>query len=71
MYNYKSLNIKEVLFGHLKIPQKVNREYPLVVNDLFGGEILKTKVLGCWHYYNRINGFCYGITSTQYKAPCH
>jgi hypothetical protein len=28
----------------------------LVVNDIFGGEILKTKLSDGWHFYNRING---------------
>jgi hypothetical protein len=28
----------------------------LVVNDLFGGEILKTKTPEGWHYYNKIDG---------------
>jgi hypothetical protein len=28
----------------------------LVVNDIFGGEILKTKLADGWFFYNRING---------------
>ena len=41
----------------------------LVVSDLFGGEFLKTKVEDEWHYYNRINGIRYDLTSSQFKQP--
>lgn len=38
----------------------------LVVNDLFGGEILKTKCIGGWHFYNKLNGSCYDFTKEQF-----
>ena len=39
----------------------------LVIQDRFGGEILKTKLDdGGWHYYNRINGRRYDFTSDQF-----
>lgn len=28
----------------------------LMIHDIFGGEILKTKVKSGWHFYNRIDG---------------
>lgn len=30
----------------------------LVIQDRYGGSILKTKVGGSWHFYNSINGAC-------------
>lgn len=39
----------------------------LVINDLFGGEILKTEVEGQWHFYNQINGKRYDFTSKQFN----
>jgi hypothetical protein len=41
----------------------------LVVNDLFGGEILKTRVSEGWHFYNRINGERYDLTESQFSEP--
>ncbi len=43
-----------------------------VVQDIFGGEILKTP----WneqtdHYYNRIEGKVYDLTDDQFDAPVH
>jgi len=40
----------------------------LVINDLFGGNILKTEVEGQWHFYNRIDGECYDFTSKQFNS---
>ncbi|MFC4544839.1 hypothetical protein ACFO25_00530 [Paenactinomyces guangxiensis] len=39
----------------------------LVVNDLFGGEILKTPLPEGWHFYNRIHGQVYDFTASQFK----
>lgn len=39
----------------------------LVVNDLFGGEILKTEVDGQWHFYNLIDEKRYDFTSKQFN----
>ncbi|MFC7686458.1 hypothetical protein [Ureibacillus sp. GCM10028918] len=39
----------------------------LVVNDLLGGEILKTKLPDGWHFYNFIDGIRYDFTSSQFK----
>jgi hypothetical protein len=41
----------------------------LVVQDLLGGEILKTKVAGAWHFYNRIDGRRWDLTVSQFSTP--
>ena len=41
----------------------------LVVQDLLGGEILKTKVGGDWHFYNRIDGRRWDLTVSQFPTP--
>ena len=38
----------------------------LVVQDLFGGEILKTQVPGGTHFYNRIGGARLDLTISQF-----
>ncbi|QLY81551.1 YunG family protein [Clostridium intestinale] len=38
----------------------------LVVNDFFGGDILKTKTSEGWHYYNRIGNKRYDFTDSQF-----
>ncbi|MCY7752492.1 hypothetical protein MOB25_03915 [Bacillus haynesii] len=39
----------------------------LVVNDVLGGEIRKTKLTEGWHFYNFINGKRYYLTVSQFK----
>ncbi|WP_033717952.1 YunG family protein [Bacillus cereus] len=39
----------------------------LVVQDLYGGEIKKTKVGGVWHFYNLIDGKVLDFTETQFN----
>lgn len=41
----------------------------LVVNDLLGGEILKTRLPEGWHFYNRIDGKRYDFTESQFDGP--
>ena len=41
----------------------------LVVNDLLGGKIVKTKLPDGWHFYNLIDGNRYDFTSSQFKKP--
>ena len=41
----------------------------LVAQDLFGGEILKTRVGAAWHFYNRIEGVRHDFTASQFAAP--
>lgn len=40
-----------------------------VIFDLFGGEILRTRLLEVWHYYNRIDGERCDLTDSQFTAP--
>lgn len=40
----------------------------LVVNDIFGGEILKTKANEFWHYYNQIDGVAIDFTQSQFES---
>ena len=40
-----------------------------VVFDLYGGEILRTKLGEFWHYYNGIEGVRYDLTDSQFTAP--
>ncbi|WP_163099199.1 YunG family protein [Peribacillus alkalitolerans] len=40
----------------------------LVINDLLGGEILKTQTPEGWHYYNKINGKRYDFTASQFTS---
>ncbi|MCY8024549.1 hypothetical protein MOC05_05180 [Bacillus sonorensis] len=39
----------------------------LVVHDILGGEIKKTKLPDGWHFYNFINGKRYDLTLSQFK----
>jgi hypothetical protein len=41
----------------------------LAINDLFGGEILKTLLPEGWHFYNRIDGQRYDFTDSQFDGP--
>lgn len=41
----------------------------VVIHDLFGGEILRTRLPEVWHYYNRINGQRVDFTDRQFSAP--
>lgn len=41
----------------------------LVIQDHFGGKLLKTKVDGQWHFYNEINGDVYDFTDSQFAEP--
>jgi hypothetical protein len=41
----------------------------LVVQDVLGGELLKTRVAGAWHFYNRIDGRRWDLTSSQFATP--
>jgi len=41
----------------------------LVVHDVFGGEILKTRVGPYWHFYNRIGETRWDLTVSQFEVP--
>jgi len=40
----------------------------LVINDLYGGEILKTELKEGWHFYNEINEKRYDFTESQFPS---
>ena len=40
-----------------------------VIFDLYGGEILRTRLPDIWHYYNRIDGVRLDLTDSQFSAP--
>ncbi|MEO1306668.1 MAG: hypothetical protein AAFV38_01720, partial [Pseudomonadota bacterium] len=40
-----------------------------LIHDLFGGEVLRTRMKGIWHYYNRINGVRMDLTDSQFTDP--
>jgi len=39
----------------------------LLINDIFGGEILKTRIGIDWHFYNRIGSIRYDFTRNQFS----
>lgn len=41
----------------------------LLVQDVLGGDILKTDVDGAWHFYNRIVGRRWDFTASQFEKP--
>ncbi|MBE9607435.1 hypothetical protein IAI18_21410 [Acetobacteraceae bacterium H6797] len=41
----------------------------LVVQDLSGGELLKTPVPGGWHFYNLIDEQRHDLTASQFDTP--
>lgn len=43
----------------------------LVVQDHFGGDIVKTRVGDAWHFYNVIDGERLDLTEEQFAAPIH
>lgn len=38
----------------------------LVVQDFFGGKLLKTRIGEAWHFYNEIEGSTYDFTAEQF-----
>ncbi len=43
----------------------------LLIQDVFGGKILKTRVNNQWHFYNRIEDQTVDLTSQQFSEPIH
>lgn len=41
----------------------------LVANDLFGGDIYKTRYGDVWHFYNVIDGHRHDFTKSQFAKP--
>ena len=40
-----------------------------VIHDLFGGDILRTRIPEGFHYYNRIDGVVVDLTDGQFTEP--
>ncbi|MEM8688034.1 MAG: hypothetical protein AAGF81_11930 [Pseudomonadota bacterium] len=40
-----------------------------VIYDLFGGEVLRTRMPGVWHYYNEIGGKRVDFSDSQFTDP--
>lgn len=77
MKNNQIKNLVEIMFNSWSIQTSSKWSYDnpakgqcgvttLVVNDLFGGDILKTQTPEGWHFYNRIDGQRYDLTETQF-----
>ena len=43
----------------------------LLIHKIYGGKILKTRVNGRWHFYNRIEDQTIDFTSEQFSQPIH
>ncbi|OWY68126.1 hypothetical protein B7486_27770 [cyanobacterium TDX16] len=41
----------------------------LVIQDCYGGQLLKTRVDESWHFYNYINRMRYDLTAEQFDSP--
>ncbi|MDZ4871144.1 MAG: hypothetical protein CLLPBCKN_000532 [Chroococcidiopsis cubana SAG 39.79] len=41
----------------------------LVIQDCYGGQLLKTRVGESWHFYNYINRMRYDLTAEQFGLP--
>ncbi|WP_410982148.1 hypothetical protein [Bacillus cereus] len=77
MRNVKIAEIQESLMNawSIETSSKWTRENPakgqcgvtsLVVHDLLGGEIRKTRVGEAWHFYNMIDDKRYDFTASQF-----
>lgn len=40
----------------------------LVIQDYFGGKILKTGVDNSWHFYNSLDGVSHNLTAEQFES---
>ncbi|MEW4327243.1 hypothetical protein Q0N12_11260 [Rossellomorea marisflavi] len=40
----------------------------LLIHDHLGGEIAKTTIEGCWHFYNMIDGVRQDFTVSQFES---
>ena len=40
-----------------------------VIYDLFGGEVLRTRLQTVWHYYNQMDGKRCDLTDSQFFRP--
>jgi len=49
---------------------KHDLEISVLINDVFGGEIVKTHTRRGWHFYNRINGERIDLAAKEEISPC-
>ncbi|MEM6743343.1 MAG: hypothetical protein AAF676_06365 [Pseudomonadota bacterium] len=72
--------VRDALEGawSLKTAKQWSRENPAngqcnvtaaVIHDLFGGDVLRTRVGSVWHYYNRVDGRRVDLTDSQFTRP--
>ncbi len=45
-------------------------EISVLINEVFGGEILKRHNGRGWHFYNRVNGECVDLTGHEVAQSC-
>jgi len=45
-------------------------EISVLINDVFGGEILRKRNGRSWHFYNRINNECVDLTGQEETISC-
>lgn len=41
----------------------------VVIQELYGGALLRTRLLDVWHYYNRFDGARVDFTDSQFSSP--
>jgi hypothetical protein len=59
----KSVQGQEMIAGLLA--KDTNIEIAVLINDMFGGEIIKSQDKKDWHYYNRIDGECIDLIQEE------
>lgn len=74
-FNYDLIEQKLLKCWSLKTSSKYSKQNPykgqcgvtaLIINDWFGGKILKTKADDQWHFYNLVNGKRIDFTKNQF-----
>ena len=74
-FNYDLIEQNLLKCWSLKTSSKYSNQNPykgqcgvtaLIINDWFGGKILKTKTNNQWHFYNLINGKRVDFTKKQF-----
>lgn len=76
-FNYEDIESHLLQCWSIKTSSKWTAENPykgqcgvtaLVINDFFGGQILKTLTDNQWHFYNRLNGQRIDFTAKQFNS---
>jgi hypothetical protein len=60
---------KELEFTQKSNEDNHDGEISLLIYDIFGGEILKTRSKNGWHFYNRIDGERIDFTKSETDSP--